>query len=688
MINNEIIPEMAKLAIGLGIIIFAVRLCGKLVKKAGLPPMIGELLAGLLIGPFALGGITLPGFPGGIFSVLNSGIPADNYAFYIFTAIGAVIFFLMLGLDTNIVLFLRYSIAGSLVSIGGVIVSFFLGDLTGSLILRTSLISPEGLFIGTILAVTTSGITTRVLLNRKKMDSPEGVTIMAASVFDNIMGIICLQVVLILYFIIAGREPDAQKINTAGLIIKIIVIWIGFTALGMIFSGRIAHFLKGFHHLYDFPILALGIAMLLAGIFSLEGSAMITGAYITGLFLSKTEIAAEIRSRIHGLYHFFVPFLFALMGMTVDIKTIFTVPVIVPAIVLTVAAVLAKIIGCAFPAVLLGFNTRGSLRIGTGMIPRGETVLVMAGMGTVLGILQQNIYTAVILMSFFTTIIAIPLVNAAFKTRGNGTRRLVKGDDSISASWNFISAEITDLVTGIFLDNLRRNRFYVQTLNIDDGLSQARKEDIALSITQNEKSLSITTSKIDMPFAKKNVNEVIMNLCNSVKKLGELSGADGETDPANWTNRDLLSLITPDCICVSLKGNSKKEIITELADLLDARGRLYNRDQVLNDLFEREKIMSTGMQHGIALPHAKTDGVSRLAVAVGIKKEGVNFDSVDGLKTKIFIMVVSSRKTSGPHIQFLSIISSVLKDEKMREKLINAATPEEAAAILRGQVPA
>ena len=687
MDNNELMTEMAKLAIRLGIIIIAVRLCGRLGKKAGLTPLPGQLLAGFLIGPYALGGISLPGFPGGIFANLSSGSFSQNTGLLVFAIIGAVVFFFMLGLETNIALFLRYSIAGSVISIGGTAVSFVLGDLAGAMLLHLPVISPQCLFLGSISTVTSTGITAMILHNRKKIDSPEGVTILSAAVFDDMAGLFVLKLVLIVCIILIGGESGEGETGITNIIIKTIAVWIGITVLGMIFSRKIEWILRGFKRPYDFPVLALGIALLLAGIFDMEGSSMIIGAYITGLFLSKTEIAAEIRDRIYGIYHFFVPILFAAAGMMADIKILFSAPVLALAAVLSIGAVLAKIIGCGAPAFLLGFNVKGSLRIGTGMAPRGEVALIIAGTGLILGILDSGLYNAIFLMTIITTIIAIPLVNISLGIRGNGTQRQVKGGDSAEAVWNFPSGQITNMVAANLLDNLRKQKFYIQTLNIDDGLSQARRNDMALSVTENEKSLNIETAAADMPYVKTMVHETIGKLLESVQKMKELSEnqvTGAVLEERKLTNADLVSYISPDCISAALRGETKNEIITELVDLLNSRGKLYNRDQVLNDVFEREKIMSTGMQHGIALPHAKTDGVSSMAVAVGIKKDGINFGSADGTKSRIFIMVISPKRISGPHIQFMSLISAILRDEKIREDLAGAATPAEAAAILRG----
>jgi len=150
-------------------------------------------------------------------------------------------------------------------------------------------------------------------------------------------------------------------------------------------------------------------------------------------------------------------------------------------------------------------------------------------------------------------------------------------------------------------------------------------------------------------------------------------------------NQELLLLITPECVSMKLQGETKEEIITELVDILAIQGKLLDRDMVLHDVLEREKVMSTGMQYGIALPHAKTDGVGDMVVAVGIKKQGVEFDAVDGEKSRLFIMVVSPKKSAGPHIQFLASIGSVLNDDAIREAVINAPTVAKVISLLRNK---
>ena len=133
---------------------------------------------------------------------------------------------------------------------------------------------------------------------------------------------------------------------------------------------------------------------------------------------------------------------------------------------------------------------------------------------------------------------------------------------------------------------------------------------------------------------------------------------------------------------LELQGSSKQEIIENLLDILVKTGKVKNRAGALEALLEREAKMSTGIQQGVAIPHCKTDAVNELLACVGIKKDGVDFQALDGIPSKIFIMTLSPLTRTGPHVQFLAEISRVLTSEGMREKLINAGTKEELISLI------
>lgn len=143
----------------------------------------------------------------------------------------------------------------------------------------------------------------------------------------------------------------------------------------------------------------------------------------------------------------------------------------------------------------------------------------------------------------------------------------------------------------------------------------------------------------------------------------------------------LKKLLSRENIFLDLKSCMKQDIIEEIIDRLSSAGMITNKEKVLLSVMEREKKMTTGMEHGIALPHGKTDAVDDLVVAIGLKKEGVDFDCIDHNPAKIFIMTVSPLSHTGPHIQFLAEVSKLLKDPQAREQLLAASSEEEVIKV-------
>jgi PTS system nitrogen regulatory IIA component len=143
--------------------------------------------------------------------------------------------------------------------------------------------------------------------------------------------------------------------------------------------------------------------------------------------------------------------------------------------------------------------------------------------------------------------------------------------------------------------------------------------------------------------------------------------------------KDILEL---DCICLDLKADSKEGVIEELIDLLDAAGKIIDRSAALAAVMDREGKMSTGMQDGIAIPHGKCNRVNGLVTAIGIRKDPIEFASLDGKPCSIFVMTLSPLDRTGPHIQFLSEVSRALGDADRRERVLRAQTTGEVIDIL------
>jgi nitrogen PTS system EIIA component len=145
---------------------------------------------------------------------------------------------------------------------------------------------------------------------------------------------------------------------------------------------------------------------------------------------------------------------------------------------------------------------------------------------------------------------------------------------------------------------------------------------------------------------------------------------------------NLQKVLGPEVIKPNLVSKTKMEVVDELLQILVASGKVSNPDAARTALLDRERKMSTGMQHGVAIPHGKTDAVDSLIACMGISSDGIDFESLDGEPARIFIMTLSPKDRTGPHIQFLAEISQLLKSSDKRESLLKQSTAEEIFRVL------
>ena len=145
---------------------------------------------------------------------------------------------------------------------------------------------------------------------------------------------------------------------------------------------------------------------------------------------------------------------------------------------------------------------------------------------------------------------------------------------------------------------------------------------------------------------------------------------------------NLKSVLTTDTVNLHLKGKTKDEIIGELLDILVASGKVTDRAEALSCVLDRERKLSTGMKHGIAIPHGKTDSVSDLVACIGISDNPVDFDSLDQEPCRIFIMTLSPVSKTGPHLQFLAEVSLLFKSAEKRQDILSAKSKEDVIKIL------
>jgi len=401
-------------ALQIGVILIVAKIAGEFTERyLKQPSVLGELVAGMIIGPYALGAyIHLPAI-GPLFELphhIISNIPVTT-ELYTFAQIAAVVLLFVAGLETNLDTFLKYAGPATIVAIGGVIFPF----AAGYYVTRFAGIESQGaaLFMGAIMTATSVGITARVLSDIKKLDTPEGVTILGGAVVDDVLGILVLAIVVNL------AETGKFDFSTiSSVTIKAAGFYIAFTALAIIFSKHIARFIELFKSPGASISVAVGIAFVCAAVFEMFGLAMIIGAYSIGLALSNTKIAPVLEERLNGLYNATVPVFFVIMGMLVDFSAMKNV--LLFGLVISIFAVITKLFGCGIPARFVGFNTRGSYRIGMGMLPRGEVALIIAGIGLSRGVIGSDLFGVSIMMTMITTLMAPIFLVPAFHKGGTG----------------------------------------------------------------------------------------------------------------------------------------------------------------------------------------------------------------------------------------------------------------------------
>jgi Kef-type K+ transport system membrane component KefB len=445
---------------------------------------------------------------------------------YGIATLASIILLFLAGLETDLAAFLRYSVVGSCVGMGGLVAAFVMGDLCGVLWPGNginSFMDPAALFLGVISVATSVGITARILAEKRKMASPEGVTILAGAVFDDVFGIITLAIVMGMAKVSMGKGVAWGPICIIAL--KAIGFFVVVTALGLIFSRKITALIKRFKSKEVIVALCFGLALLLASLAEMAGLAMIIGAYIMGLALSRTDLAHEIEHHLEGVYNILVPIFFCVMGMMVDFTAM--KPVLIFGSAYSLLAVFSKIVGCGVPAWLMKFNLRGSLRIGLGMLPRGEVALIVAGIGLAGGIIDQGIFGVSIMMTVVTTMLAPPLLVKSFEG-GSGLRKEMAGssEDIESIVLEFPSRDITEFLLNRFVNALQDEEFFVHYLHTDKPTYHVLKDDIDFTLIEEGNRLVINVPSANQHVARMILLEELLSLTDLLESTKQMKSVD------------------------------------------------------------------------------------------------------------------------------------------------------------------
>lgn len=371
----------------LAIIIVFAKFFGVLARKCKAPQVVGEIIAGLLIGPSVLGLVQQTDFLTGMAEV------------------GVVLLMFSAGLDTNLKELMKTGPVAFLIACAGVFLPLVGGTL---LYMGFYGAAPWGsekfytaLFIGVIMTATSVSITVQSLREMGKLKGKVGTTILSAAIIDDVIGII------VLTFVVGFKSPDS---NPGKVILNTILFFVMALVVGVILYKIFKGFDERYPHTRRIPIMSLALCFFFA--YAAEhyfGIADITGAYVAGIILCSIRDSSYIEEKMEvSSYMIFGPVFFASIGLKTNIENV-NGQILLFSLGFVLVALLTKIIGCGLMAKLCRFRTADCLKIGVGMMTRGEVALIVAQKGLSVGLLTPVYFTSVILLIIVSSI-ATPIV--------------------------------------------------------------------------------------------------------------------------------------------------------------------------------------------------------------------------------------------------------------------------------------
>jgi len=386
------------------LVVASAKLAGALASRIHQPSVFGEMLAGILLGPTVLDMLEWPIFasPAGADTVPLLALVRD------LAQIGVLLLMFVAGLETDLVQMRRVGTVAFWSAFGGVVLPMVAGTATA--VAFGLPLYWEGIFIGTILTATSVSISAQTLFELGALRSREGSTILGAAVIDDVLGIIVLSLV------VALAKASGGGMNWAELAMVVVRVTVFFIAA--ITARRLLSPALDWASRLGVSQAVLAAALVVMFLYSWAAEyvgavAAITGAYLAGVLIAQTEFKKDVDAGIHPLtYSMFVPLFFISIGLEANGRELG--PRAMFTIALVLVAIVAKAIGCGVFARLFGFSTKESVRVGIGMISRGEVGLIVAGYGLANGLISSEVFSASVIMVLVTTMITPPLMRLVF----------------------------------------------------------------------------------------------------------------------------------------------------------------------------------------------------------------------------------------------------------------------------------
>ena len=375
--------------ISLAILLFSAKIFAEIFHKFKLPIVLGELLAGIIVSPFALGAIPL--FDGKPLVILNETVLQIG-------EISGIVILFIAGLEITPREFLKGGAASFTVGACGVIVPFFVGYYVFSLYGIGAL---QSVLVATALTATSIAISIRVLTELGKMQTREAKLILGAAIVDDILAIAVLSVVTTM---VQTGNMTPNIVDITFLILKILGIFVALLVGAVIIIPKILHAERLWKSRGSIEGIVTASFFGASAIAAIVGLSPIVGAFAVGMAVASTKIIGRVEEYVEKLEIIFAPLFFAIIGAQVNLTGVNFNVLFLTAIVVAVA-ISTKLVGCGLPAIIFLKNRSKATKVGIGMISRGEVGLIVAGIGVTSGALSSNIYTTVIIMVAVTTMI-------------------------------------------------------------------------------------------------------------------------------------------------------------------------------------------------------------------------------------------------------------------------------------------
>lgn len=390
--------ELLRTIIAICLFLFAAKLFAEGFNRMKIPIVLGELVAGIIIGPFALGGLFL--FEGKPLVTLNESVKVIG-------EMGAIVILFIAGLEVTPREFLRGGPAAFTVGSIGVIVPFFAGYVAFTMLGFEAL---ESLLVATALTATSIAISIQVLSHLGKLQSPEARLILGAAIVDDILALAVLSVVTSM--VQTGVTVDPLEISL--LIVKVLGLFAALLVASVVILPRIVAKADLWKAKGSIEAVATAAFFGIAALATFAGLSPIVGAFAAGMALASTSVIKRIEEYVGKLEFIFAPLFFAIIGAQVNLHGL-NANVALFGGLLVAIAIATKIVGCGLPSMLFLKDRSKAMKVGIGMVSRGEVGLIVAGVGVTAGVLDGDIYTVVILMVAVTTIITPLLLKWSYR---------------------------------------------------------------------------------------------------------------------------------------------------------------------------------------------------------------------------------------------------------------------------------